>query len=303
MVGTFFGLTGVVFIPARNVLSEIQSPEPKDSTLRSCDVLIARRRFAGLALADRAETGVGNSFKCAVADPALANSEGGDVRASAIAAAARRLFETHRRLGKDRGRRAADPRHGGHQYQGRGRPASDLSHLRRRDRRRASRSRNDRECGAVEGAAHKAQGVGCRAFAPTAVDRLRSTSRRLRDVHFAGGDALWRSFLSRPMARAPPFARRAGSRHGWDYDQAGIVTTVAHERDHQRPRRGAFPAGGTVRDPAAERQALLDRMDRDNARPRASSRCRIEEFRAELEKRFGLKLGDIEVAGPRAPIR
>ncbi len=60
---------------------------------------------------------------------------------------------------------------------------------------------------------------------------------------------------------------------GWDYDQSGIVTTVAHERDHQRPRRGAFPAGRAVRDPAAEGQALVDRVDRGEARGRAHRRA------------------------------
>src|SRR6187402_489672 len=57
------------------------------------DVLIAGGGFAGLALAIALRQGLGDPFKVTVADPALGRSHSGDVRASAIAAAARRLFE------------------------------------------------------------------------------------------------------------------------------------------------------------------------------------------------------------------
>src|SRR5271163_4591591 len=62
------------------------------------DVLIAGGGFAGLTLAIALRQGLGPSFTVAVADPALgkthAGSHAGDERASAIVAAARRLFET-----------------------------------------------------------------------------------------------------------------------------------------------------------------------------------------------------------------
>src|SRR5262245_63764563 len=56
------------------------------------DVLIAGGGFAGLSLAIALRQALGPSFSVTVADPALA--AGKDERASAIAAAARRLFET-----------------------------------------------------------------------------------------------------------------------------------------------------------------------------------------------------------------
>ena len=59
---------------------------------RSCDVLIAGGGFAGLALAMALRQGLGPSFRVVVADPAFARPPA-DARASAIAAAARRLFE------------------------------------------------------------------------------------------------------------------------------------------------------------------------------------------------------------------
>ena len=85
---------------------------------------------------------------------------------------------------------------------------------------------------------------------------------------------------------------------GWDYGQSGIVTTVAHERDHRRPRRGAFPAGGPF--------AILPLKGRRSSivwTEEAREAERIvalpdDEFHAELERRFGLKLGEIEVGRP-----
>ena len=57
------------------------------------DVLIGGAGFAGLALAIALRQGLGPSFSVTVADPALTGAAK-DGRASAIVAAARRLFET-----------------------------------------------------------------------------------------------------------------------------------------------------------------------------------------------------------------
>jgi 2-octaprenyl-6-methoxyphenol hydroxylase len=58
------------------------------------DILIAGGGFAGLSLAIALRQGLGASAAIMVADPALGKGHGGDERASAIVAAARRLFET-----------------------------------------------------------------------------------------------------------------------------------------------------------------------------------------------------------------
>src|SRR5712692_3277171 len=57
------------------------------------DVLIGGAGFAGLALAIALRQGLGRSFAVTVADPGLDRARC-DARASAIVAAARRLFET-----------------------------------------------------------------------------------------------------------------------------------------------------------------------------------------------------------------
>src|SRR5262245_32558098 len=60
---------------------------------RQVDIAIAGPGFAGLSLAIALRQALGASFKVVVADPALERG-GSDPRASAIVAAARRLFET-----------------------------------------------------------------------------------------------------------------------------------------------------------------------------------------------------------------
>src|SRR5580693_2491574 len=58
------------------------------------DMLIAGGGFAGLTLAIALRQGLGPSVSVIVADPTLGKSHADDERASAIVAAARRLFET-----------------------------------------------------------------------------------------------------------------------------------------------------------------------------------------------------------------
>src|SRR5262245_44887379 len=63
------------------------------NNLDRADIVIAGGGFAGLALAIALRPGLGAGFTVVVADPALAGAPA-DARASAIAAGARRLFET-----------------------------------------------------------------------------------------------------------------------------------------------------------------------------------------------------------------
>ena len=71
-------------VEARPVM--IRSDEP-------VDVLIAGGGFAGLTLAIALRQGLGPQVSVTVADPMLGKSHADDERASAIVAAARRLFE------------------------------------------------------------------------------------------------------------------------------------------------------------------------------------------------------------------
>lgn len=90
----------------------------------------------------------------------------------------------------------------------------------------------------------------------------------------------------------------------WDYGQSGIVCTVAHERPHNgRAEEHFLPAG-----PFA---ILPLKPDKDGGnrssivwteRTKDAERLVAEDdfiFETELERRFGLKLGEIRVDGPR----
>ncbi|MGI9168557.1 MAG: FAD-dependent monooxygenase, partial [Caulobacteraceae bacterium] len=86
---------------------------------------------------------------------------------------------------------------------------------------------------------------------------------------------------------------------GWDYGQAGVVATVALERDHQGVAYEHFlPAGPFAILPLTDRRASL--VWTESARRGAALRDAWPEvFEAHLRRRFGDFLGRIEVAGPR----
>ncbi len=85
----------------------------------------------------------------------------------------------------------------------------------------------------------------------------------------------------------------------WPYDQMGIVTTVAHERDHEgRAEEHFLPAGpfATLPLPGKRSSIVWTEPTREAKRLLALDDF---EFEIELEQRFGLQLGEISVAGPR----
>src|SRR5438270_10243686 len=66
---------------------------PHQAAIERAEIVIAGGGFAGLALALALRQSFGRAFKVTVADPAFAANAKADPRASAIAAAARRMFE------------------------------------------------------------------------------------------------------------------------------------------------------------------------------------------------------------------
>src|SRR5690606_23397858 len=91
---------------------------------------------------------------------------------------------------------------------------------------------------------------------------------------------------------------------GWEYRQVGIVTTVTHEKPHrQRAVQHFLPAGPFAILP------LKGRFDGDNRScitwtedeswGRAIVQLDDAAFLEEVETRFGYRLGQIALAGPR----
>ncbi|MEZ5792292.1 MAG: ubiquinone biosynthesis hydroxylase [Nitratireductor sp.] len=85
----------------------------------------------------------------------------------------------------------------------------------------------------------------------------------------------------------------------WPYDQMGIVVTVAHERPHEgRAEEHFLPAGPFAILPLKGNRSSLVWTERTADAKRLMA-CDDFAFDLELEQRFGHKLGEITVEGPR----
>ena len=116
----------------------------------------------------------------------------------------------------------------------------------------------------------KALGVELRATAVTAF----AHSARAIDVQLADGDTVSARLLVGADGARSNIREQAGiATHGWNYDQSAIVTTVAHERDHNgRAEEHFLPAGPFAILPLTGK-ALLDRVDGKRARGRTHCRA------------------------------
>jgi 2-octaprenyl-6-methoxyphenol hydroxylase len=276
------------------------------------DVLIGGGGFAGLALAIALRQGLGPSFSVTVADPAL-GSAAPDGRASAIVAAARRLFETI-----------------GVWHQVEAQPILDMvitdSRLQDAVRPTFLTFEGDLEPG--ESFAHmvengpllaaltekaKQEGVVLRPSAvadisPLAQNAAEHSSRGAAPVVegvLADGSAISARLVVAADGAHSSIRRRAGiASHGWNYDQSAIVTTVAHERDHHgRAEEHFLPAGPFAILPLKSDAAGGHRCSivwTEEAQEAARIVAMPEAgFHEELERRFGLALGEIAAVGPR----
>jgi len=146
--------------------------------------------------------------------------------------------------------------------------------------------------------AAKAQEVGV-TLLPQAITGHALASQHI-DARLADGSVIATRLLVAADGAHSGIRQRAGiATHGWEYAQSSIVTTVAHERDHNgRAEEHFLPSGPFAILPLKGRRCSLvwtetkDEAARVMALPDA-------DFHAELERRFGLHLGEIEVVGPR----
>jgi 2-octaprenyl-6-methoxyphenol hydroxylase len=262
------------------------------------EVVVGGAGFAGLALAIALRQGLGDPFTVTVADPALAHARSKDPRASAIAAAARRLFEaigvwdavaenaqpildmvvTDSKL--DDAVRPALLTFGGEVEEG-----EPFAHM--------IENRH-----LVDALAEKAKSLGIELRASLVAGF--ATDANSIKVQFAGDDTVSARLLVGADGAHSLIRERAGiATHGWNYDQSAIVTTVAHERTHNgRAEEHFLPAGPFAILPLTGRRCSIVWTETSGEAERIVA-LPDSEFHAELEKRFGLQLGDIEVVGPR----
>jgi 2-octaprenyl-6-methoxyphenol hydroxylase len=267
-------------------------------TRNDTDVLIAGGGFTGLTLAVALRQALGPTFTIALADPALGKSHADDARASAIIAAARRLFET---IGvwpsvADEAQPILDMvvtdsrlndavRPVFLSFGGDIEPGEPFAHM----------IENRHLVAALEAKAREL-GIDLRA---TAVASFSPHPQKL-DAQFADGTATSARLLVAADGARSTIRQAAGiATHGWQYPQSAIVTTVGHERDHNgRAEEHFLPAGPFAILPLKGRRSSIvwteqtREAERIVALPDAA-------FHDELEKRFKLHLGEIEVVGAR----
>jgi 2-octaprenyl-6-methoxyphenol hydroxylase len=263
-----------------------------------CEIVIGGAGFAGLALAIALRQGLGSTFSVTVADPALGRSHAGDLRASAIAAAARRMFQA---VGVwDEVAREAQPildmvvtdsrlndavRPVFLTFAGELEPGEPFAHM----------IENRPLLDALIARA-KRDGVELRA---SAVSDFATRGERIH-VQFDDGEEISARLLVAADGARSAIRERAGIQNiGWTYEQAGIVTTVAHERDHKgRAEEHFLPAGPFAILPLTGKRSSLVWTEEAREADRIVALSDAD-FHAELERRFGLHLGELKVIGPR----
>jgi 2-octaprenyl-6-methoxyphenol hydroxylase len=269
-------------------------------------IVVGGGGFVGLTLALALRQGLGEANRFVVADPALANKPSRDPRASAIIAAGKNLFEalgvwpavapnaqpildmivTDSRLddvvrptfltfaGSVAGATRPDPD---------GEPPQPFAHMVENRHLidalvdRASEGGIELKACTVTGFANGADGIS---------------------AEFGDGTTITADLLIAADGAKSALRERAGIPfYGWDYDQSGIVVTVAHERDHGgRAEEHFLPSGPFAILPLTGKRSSLVWTERRSEANRIVALPK-NEFQLELEKRFGLHLGNVEALG------
>src|SRR5215468_7932197 len=263
-------------------------------------IVICGGAFAGLALALALRQGLGPDIPVLVADPALATRPSRDPRATAIVAACRRLFEALGVWGQIAS--TAQPitdmvvtdskledatRPVFLTFTGQVEPGEPFAHM----------VENRYLIDALVARA-EAHGIELRATAVSSYD----TREGGVDVTLADGAVIHASLLVAADGARSRLRERAGiATHGWDYDQSGIVVTVGHERDHNgRAEEHFLPAGPFAILPLTGKRSSLVWTETRSEAARITALGETE-FHDELERRFGLHLGEIKALDkPRA---
>jgi 2-octaprenyl-6-methoxyphenol hydroxylase len=266
------------------------------SEIANTDVLIAGGGFAGLALALALRQALGQRFAVTLADPELAR--GDDPRASAIAAAPRRMFEA---LGVwDAVGAEAQPildmvitdsrvedavRPVFLTFEGEIEPGEPFAHMIENAR-------------LVAELAAKAAAAGVMLVSQPVKDF--TAGRAGVSVELGDGSTFTTKLLVAADGARSRLRERAGiAVHGWSYGQSAIVTTLAHERDHHgRAEEHFLPDGPFAILPLRHNRSSIVWTERTADAERFVA-LPDAQFHDELEKRFGLHLGDITLAGPR----
>ncbi len=278
------------------------------------DVLIGGGGFAGLALAIALRQALGSSVSVMVADPMLGRSHADDERASAIVAAARRLFETLGVWQSVAGETQAildmvvtDSRVGDAvrpvflTFAGEVEPGEPFAHMIENRFLIAALERKARETGVdLRTTAVTTFSPGQAASADHPGLAMPQGSAQHLKVELADGSAIATRLLVAADGARSSIREHAGiAVHGWDYGQSAIVTNVGHERDHNgRAVEHFLPAGPFAILPLKGRRSSIVWTETTGDAGRIMA-LPDGAFHAELEQRFKLHLGEITTVDAR----
>jgi 2-octaprenyl-6-methoxyphenol hydroxylase len=261
------------------------------------DVAVAGAGAAGLALAVALARALRPGFSLAVCDPALGAAPAADDRVSAIAGGARRLLTA---LGAWQ------------RLKGPVQPivSMEITDSRLGDVVRPTFLSFDSEAAHGEPAAHMAENhdvlVALREAAreagvlllPAAVADFEAREDFI-DLRLGDDSRLRARLLVAADGARSKLRTQAGIKTvNWSYGQSGIVATIGHEREHGGRAVQHFLASGPFAIlPLAGKQSSIVWTEKTEEAERLLS-LPTEDFHAELERRFGLQLGEIEVLSP-----
>ena len=258
------------------------------------DIVIAGGGASGLALAAAVKQAMGEGASIAVVDPAPSTAASGEpLRTVAIAEGPRRLLEHVGAWEAIEPR--AQPILSMAIMDGDVSDAVRLPHLNFATKDRgplAHMAFNDDVVGALSALCDR---LGVQRVMGSVVHW--APGKRTAELGLSDGQALRaRLVVAADGARSKLRTLADIATVGWDYDQAGIVATVEHERDHEgRAEQHFLPAGPFATLPLPGRRSSIVWNER-RADARALLALDSEDLTRQLEYRFTPKLGGIRLA-------
>ena len=259
------------------------------------DVVIAGGGASGLALAAAIKQAMREGASIAVVDPAASPAASATpLRTVAIAEGPRRLLEHIGAWDGDRATRATDPVDGDH---GRATCATPCACPIFISHRKTARLSPIWRSTTMSSARSPRSAIGSRFDASRRPLRIGPGASGSPEIGLSDGRALRARLAVAADGARSKLSRLADIQTiGWDYDQSGIVATVAHKRDHEgRAEQHFLPAGPFAVLPLPGRQSSIVWNER-RADARALLALDSEELTRQLEYRFTPKLGEIRLA-------